>query len=117
MMVEDEISLLLVISKALRKRGFSVIAAGDGHTALELFQRHLTEIDAVLLDITLPGLAGLDVLTALRKLKPDVKVILTSAYTKSAVGGSSGKQTEVFIRKPYHMDELLRLLHSIGVEQ
>ena len=55
LVVEDEEVLRGAVSKALRKRGYSVLDAGDGSAAIDLFHAHKDEIDAILLDVTLPG--------------------------------------------------------------
>ncbi|HXA51988.1 MAG TPA: PAS domain S-box protein, partial [Candidatus Acidoferrum sp.] len=80
LVVEDEEALRVAVSRMLRKRGFSVLEAGDGKTAVAVFRAQASEIDAVLLDMTLPGMSGPEVLHALRRIRPDVRVILTTAY-------------------------------------
>jgi len=73
-------------------------------------QRHL---DVVLLDITLPGMSGHDVLAAMRQSCPDVNVILTTAYCQEeALADLDGQESLSFIRKPYRMAELLFLLQA-----
>src|SRR5262249_44730470 len=79
LVVEDEEVLRLAVSKMLAKERFSVIEAGDGTTGANLFRANEAKIDVVLLDLTLPGLSGREVLKELRRIRPDVKVILTTA--------------------------------------
>src|SRR4029077_7182372 len=55
LIVEDEPALLLSVSKLLQRRGFSVIEARDGSSALELIRTRQDHIEAMLLDVTLPG--------------------------------------------------------------
>jgi CheY-like chemotaxis protein len=66
----------------------------------------------VVLDITLPGLSGLDVLREIRRIDPLARVILTSAYDRGSAGNAvAGDQAGVsFIRKPYRVDDLVHLL-------
>ena len=73
LVVEDEEILRLAVSKMLRKESFSVIEAGDGTTGANLFQINEPRIDVVLLDVTLPGMSGRDVLKEMRRIRPDVK--------------------------------------------
>jgi PAS domain S-box-containing protein len=113
MVIEDEHSLRIAVSKSLRRKGFSVIEAGDGHSAIHLF-RTTPDIDVVLLDMTLPGMSGIEVLAELRKIRPDVKVILTTAYSREMAMSSVGEQRiSDFIRKPYPMAELLAMLQKV----
>jgi PAS domain S-box-containing protein len=109
LLVEDEETLRLAVSRALQKRHFSVLAAADGHTAIHLFRMHSKDIDTVLLDITLPGISGCEVLGEIRQIKPETKVILTSAYDREAVGSivGTGHSAPLFIRKPFHINELV----------
>ena len=113
LMVEDESTLRLVVSKALRKRGFTVIEASDGPSALDLFQKHGAVVGAILLDVTLPGMSGAEVLAKLRNTRPDLKVILTSAFTRPTIAESFGDQEfYAFIRKPYPIGELVHVLQN-----
>ena len=110
-MVEDEETLRLAVSKALRKSGFSVMEAGDGSVAMDLLRAHRDEIDVVLLDVTLPGIASREVFEETQRMRPELKVIVTSAYSKETVDASfAGLAVENFIRKPFQLDDIaLRL--------
>jgi CheY-like chemotaxis protein len=115
LLVEDEETLRLAIATGLQKRGFSVLAAGDGHSGVDLFRAHAEDIGAVLLDMTLPGMSGPEVLGEIRRAKPDAKVILTSAYDWDSVSTSAASAGEIpsgFIRKPYRVSELVRMVRE-----
>ena len=72
-LVADDMALILTLLKfELESRGFDVWLAVDGDDALDLYGRHGSEIDLVLLDIEMPGLDGPHTLEALQRLKPDV---------------------------------------------
>ena len=108
LVIEDEDVLRQAVATILRKRGLHVIEAGDGATGTELFRNNQTMIDAILLDMTLPIVTGPEVFEAICHVRPDVKVILTSAYGPDSFGG---KQTPwAYIRKPYRTSELIELL-------
>ncbi|MBV8553240.1 MAG: response regulator [Acidobacteriaceae bacterium] len=113
--VEDEDTLRLAVSKSLQKHGFSVIVASDGHAAVDLFGARARDIDAILLDLTLPGMSGPEVFREVRRVKPNVKVIFTSAYDQERISASSMLDREAlsnFIRKPYRIHELVRTLRN-----
>jgi two-component system, cell cycle sensor histidine kinase and response regulator CckA len=113
LVIEDEETLRMAVSRMLRKRGFEVIEAADGRTAVDLFQAHKGSIDAVLLDLTLPHLSGREVLGELRQMRPGVKVIVTTAYNEgSAWKRLYGQQAWGFLRKPYDVSELVELLRE-----
>jgi two-component system cell cycle sensor histidine kinase/response regulator CckA len=114
LVVEDEETLRLAVSKALRKSGFSVMEAGDGSEAMDLLRAHKDEIDVVLLDVTLPGIASREVLEETQRMRPDLKVIVTSAYSKETVDASfAGLGVEHFIRKPFQLRDIARLLEDV----
>jgi signal transduction histidine kinase len=118
LLVEDEDSLRLPVSKMLRKKGFAVIEAANGKIGVDLFRDDASEIDVVLLDLTLPGMSGAEVLKELRRIKANVKVIITSAYSQEqAQTALGGQEPWLYIRKPYHLHELTDLLvKSIGTK-
>ncbi len=111
LVVEDEETLRLAVSKALRKRGFSVLEASEGSAALGLIRARTQEIDVLLLDVTLPGVSSREILEEVERLRPGLKVILTSAYGKEGVTALfAGLRVERFIRKPFSIGDLLKLL-------
>jgi PAS domain S-box-containing protein len=115
LVVDDEEMLRSAVSKALGKNGFSVIEATNGSAAMNLLSAHAHEIDTVLLDVTLPGVASRDVFEQAQKMRPDLRVVVTSAYSKEAVDASfGGLKIEHFIRKPYELAELKKLLAEVG---
>ena len=114
LVVEDEEELRLAVSKMLRKRGFYVVDAGDGTAGVKLFRANERKIDVVLLDLTLPGMTGREVLEEMRGVRPDLKVIVTTAYSQAtAVKTLGGHQAWFYIRKPYRAAELTDLLQTV----
>jgi two-component system cell cycle sensor histidine kinase/response regulator CckA len=111
LVVEDEELLRAAVSRSLRKIGFSVMAASDGSDAMEQMRAHKDSLDAVLLDVTLPGTSSREVLEEARRIRPDLRVVVTSAYSKEAVDASfPGLHVNQFIRKPFRVSEIVRLL-------
>jgi CheY-like chemotaxis protein len=108
LVIEDESALRHAVVAMLRKSGFCVIEAADGAAGTELFRHNPTAIDAVLLDMTMPMMSGAEVFEAIRQIRPDIKVILTSAYGADIFDAT---QTPwAYIRKPYRTRELSELL-------
>jgi PAS domain S-box-containing protein len=113
LLVEDEDLLRLATASALRKRGFSVVTAADGRTAIEVFRERLDEIGVVLLDLSLPAVAGQEALRQMRAIKPQIKVMLTSAYDpKYAETVTSAEGPVRFLQKPYQFSDLLAALQE-----
>ena len=113
LVVEDEEILRLAVSKMLQKAGFSVIEAADGTNGADLFRVNEHRIDVVLLDVTLPGMSGGEVLKEMRRIRPGVKVILTTAFNKDNALSSIDEQLPWgYVRKPYQFRELISLLRK-----
>jgi CheY-like chemotaxis protein len=108
LVVEDEPSLRSFAQMVLESTGFQVRTAADGQQGLEAFVEHRQEIVAVLLDLTMPRMDGLEVLRQLRQLAPNVPVLLMSGYNEHEVSkrcaeiGASG-----FIQKPFAPNDLV----------
>jgi PAS domain S-box-containing protein len=113
LIVEDEETLRMSVSHMLRKRGFTVLEAADGNRAIELIRSEGSEVDVLLLDLSLPGKSSLDVLEELQRARPDAKVILTSAFGWENVDGRLRTlRYDTFIRKPYRISELTSLVRN-----
>lgn len=96
----------------LRGFGFDVIAAQDGAEAVEVFRSASGRIDAVLLDLTMPRMDGVETLKELRRIAPEVPVVLTSGYGTTPLddepAGSEGP--DAVLPKPYSAERLLATL-------
>ena len=113
LLVENEETLRVAVSLMLRKKSFSVIEAGDGCAALDLFRDRKDSIDVVLLDMTIPGTSSREIIAEARRIRPDVKILLASAYSREMVMPSlDTPQIKGFIRKPFRVAEILQLIRD-----
>jgi two-component system cell cycle sensor histidine kinase/response regulator CckA len=113
LIVEDEELVRFAVSKQLGKLGFSVIEARGGSEAIDLIATHVGDIHFMLLDVTLPDIPSRKVFEEARRMRPDIRVVLTSAYPrKTAEASFAGLQMERFIQKPYPIEELANLLRN-----
>jgi PAS domain S-box-containing protein len=111
LVVEDEEALRLPVTAILRKKGLQVLDASDGTEALTQIRAHKDSVAVVLLDITLPGATSREVLTEVRRLRPEVKVIVTSAYGPTKADSVfAGLEIDSFLRKPYRLADLVDLV-------
>lgn len=108
LVVDDEADVLMAAQLILEDIGFTVVGAHDGVSGLDLFRDHREEIRAVLLDLTMPKMSGEELFEEMRKIRPDVPVILSSGYSEEeALRQFSRKQFNAFIHKPYQIDALI----------
>jgi two-component system, cell cycle sensor histidine kinase and response regulator CckA len=112
--VEDEAPLRRSVAIMLRKSGFEVFEAADGSSAIDLLRANGREIDVILLDMTIPGPSSREVVVEAVKVRPDISVILTSAYSREMIAGAiDAPQIRDFIRKPYKFGDLLQTLGNV----
>jgi CheY-like chemotaxis protein len=113
MVVEDEQPLREGVVKMLRRNEFEVIEAADGATAIDLLRVHGTKVDVILLDLTIPGRSSHDVVTEAAEVRPDIRVIMTSAYSEAMVMDKMrAPQIRGFIRKPFRLGDVVRTLRN-----
>jgi CheY-like chemotaxis protein len=118
LLVDDEDGLRSAVASALKREGFSVYTASDGLAAVQLFSQHSTEIDIAVLDLSLPGLSGRDVCEEIQRLKPDIRVLFTSAHDPEGRYGAGDGMKERFLPKPYRLRALVQtVLEIMGAPQ
>ena len=111
MVVDDEPAVRLVALKALRAAGLQVIEAADGPTGLLAYREHATDINLVLLDLTMPGLSGEETLRQLRALTPDLPVIVMSGYSEAETRGRCASLgVSGYLAKPFEISDLVTRL-------
>ena len=113
LLVDDEETVRAIGVEMLKELGFAVITANDGREALEIYNSN-PDIDLVILDLNMPHLDGEQCFRALRQLKPDVKVIVSSGYNEQEVTQKFvGKGLSGFLQKPYKVSELKEAIRKI----
>ena len=111
LIVEDEESIRSFTRRVLERTGFQVLEAADGRAGLNLFGQYASEIVAVLLDLTMPRMDGQEVLQQLRRLDPNVPVLVMSGYSDLEVSARfAGMGASAFIQKPFHPRDLSALV-------
>jgi PAS domain S-box-containing protein len=114
LLVDDEETVRTVAKRMLENAGFSVITAEDGREAIDVMRRRGEEIVCVLLDLTMPHMDGEETFRELRKLKADVRVILSSGYNEQDVTSRfTGRGLSGFVQKPYQAATLIERLRSV----
>ena len=113
LVVEDEAPLRQAVLKMLRKKGFEVLDAANGSAAIDLLHARSGKIDVMLLDMTIPGASSHEVVAEAVKARPNMKVILTSAYSQEMVTPAlNASQIRGFIRKPFQLGDLVQTLQN-----
>ncbi|HEY5648156.1 MAG TPA: response regulator, partial [Nitrospiria bacterium] len=112
--VDDEQSIRLLGQTILERNGYTVIQAGDGMEAVQVFQKEHGRIGLVVLDLTMPYQSGEEVLKQIRKIEPDMRVIVSSGHTPSGDDSIVRRiHANGIIPKPYHPNELLKSVRTL----
>jgi CheY-like chemotaxis protein len=114
LVADDEDMVRRVIEAMLRKIGFDVLTARDGIEAVETFRKNKERIVLVISDLSMPRMNGWETLTALRKLEPNIPVILASGYDEAHVMKDEYlERPQAFLKKPYTRGGLEEALAGI----
>jgi two-component system, cell cycle sensor histidine kinase and response regulator CckA len=109
--VDDEEAVREVVGRILRRAGYRVLAAGDGASGVELFERNAADLVCVLLDVTMPGIDGEQALAAMRRVRPAAPVVLMSGFSERELGGRyAGRGLAGLLQKPFAPEVLLQLV-------
>ena len=105
--VDDDPHVRSSIARALRQRGYDVLEAGNGATALELMVDQRRQIDLLVTDVVMPGMDGRELATTARRGRPSLQVLYISGYTDDAVVHHGVERADVdLLEKPFHSEAL-----------
>ncbi|MGH9721636.1 MAG: PAS domain S-box protein [Bryobacteraceae bacterium] len=114
LIIDDEAIVLRTARSALEHYGYRVLVAEDGRDGIRVFEERSGEIDAVLLDLTMPNMNGVEALAHLQRIRPGVRVVLSSGFDEAeAVQRFTGKGLAGFIQKPYSAQALAHKLSGL----
>ena len=113
LIVEDEAAVRLMSVDVLENLGYAVVPAADGAQALELLVRH-PEVTLLFTDIVMPKMSGRTLADRAIALRPDLKVLFTTGYTRNAVVHNGTLDPGVaFLPKPFTVDALARKVRAV----
>lgn len=113
LIVDDEDGVRELAKAMVERCGFQAVLAADGAEAVETFRGHESRFACVLLDMTMPQLNGIETLKELRRMRPDVPIILSSGYPQEGSLREAGTPRPTsFIQKPYLLADLAARLRE-----
>jgi len=113
LVVDDEPSVKRAAVALVRRLGYDTVDASDGPSALTAFDRVDQEFTCVLLDITMPGMSGIEVLKEIRERGHDVPVLLSSGYVLSPIEVLAEHGPARFLPKPYTLAGLEEAIEEL----
>jgi len=107
LIVDDEETVLDIESFMLQKIGFNTLKASNSSEACQLYEDKKEHIDIVVLDMIMPDESGANTYKRLKKLNPDIRVLITSGFEKNGnVDEILNDGQNGFIQKPFKFEEL-----------
>jgi CheY-like chemotaxis protein len=114
LVVDDEDSIRQITRSTLETFGYRVLTAADGTEALALFAQHRDQVAVVLTDMMMPFMDGVATIRALRRLRPDLKIISASGLAgEKRLPESLRTSVQVMLTKPYTAEMLLTTLAEV----
>ena len=116
LVVDDEPGLSMAMAQALRRKGFEVDTARGGAEALSAISRQ--EYPLVFTDLRMPGMDGRELLSRLRKLSPETRVVLVTAYATVESAVACVREGAVdYLMKPFSSEALACKLEMMGLQR
>jgi PAS domain S-box-containing protein len=114
LLVEDELGVRELAREYLEMSGYTVLAASDGHTAIELAATHAGPIHLLMTDMVMPGIGGRELAERVHAMRPDIKILYMSGYTDQAIvhSGTLGADAPL-LQKPFTLATLTTKLREI----
>ncbi|MDR0339568.1 MAG: response regulator [Desulfovibrio sp.] len=116
LVVDDEHEFLELMRNRLQKRGFTVDVAPTGEQALEMVGRR--GYDAMVLDVKMPGIDGIEVLRQVKRLRPEMPVLLLTGHASVEAAMTSVETGAVdYLLKPVPINDLIMRLRDIAARR
>jgi two-component system, cell cycle sensor histidine kinase and response regulator CckA len=102
LVIDDEEVVRETARRSLERHGYTVLVADDGPAAIDILKRRPVKLDLAVLDLSMPGMSGEETLPELRKIRPEMKVLVSSGYSEAeAMSLFRGQRVSGFVQKPY----------------
>ncbi|GJM40901.1 MAG: hypothetical protein DHS20C20_11830 [Ardenticatenaceae bacterium] len=110
LIIDDEQQVREAIGDILDLEQIPTLAAANGEEGIDQFTAHQAEIGLVILDLSMPGMSGIEVFELLRQIDANAKIILSSGYTEAEIlEKMAGTRPTGFLQKPYRLDTVLQV--------
>ncbi|QDT43342.1 Blue-light-activated protein [Gimesia alba] len=111
LVIDDDKAVCNVVNHVLNRFGFSVMVAHSGSEGIEVYEKNRDGISVILLDMTMPGLSGVETYHLLKEKGIDIPVILTSGLSETDISDQmDGSEFVHFLKKPYKPQKLVNMV-------
>ncbi|MGO9336887.1 MAG: PAS domain S-box protein [Terracidiphilus sp.] len=112
LLAEDSAALRAFLCENLQKLGYKVLPARDGPEALHLAEHEPIPIHLLITDVVMPGMSGPDLVSQMKSLRPEIKVLLMSGYPEDQAGRNPDFDPQSFLQKPFEMADLSQKIRT-----
>lgn len=114
LVVDDEAMVRELARDILKRYGYTMLMAGGGEEAVAVYQQHLGKVAAVVLDILMPDIDGVETFRRIREIDPAARVIISSGYDQERAAEKLLQEgAAAFVQKPYRIAELVRVVGTV----
>ena len=114
LIVDDDVTVRDVVASFAKKLNFEVLFAEDGREGVDMFHQFHYKLKAVVMDMTMPRLGGLDAMREMREIDAHIPIVLMSGYAESeALSVDSGEQADGFVQKPFRFKDVKKALYQV----
>ena len=113
LLVDDDTQVRETTGMMLTEAGYSIVAAADGATGLEILEREGERVAVVIADYAMPGMTGRELLQTVRRRRPDIAVLLATGYADYPDLTSEDLAIDQIVRKPFRSRELLARIQMV----
>jgi len=115
LIIDDDAMIRDMAAEILNEFGFRVFTASDGAEGVDVFEQQRSQVDVVLLDMTMPRMNGEACFRALKDIDAEARIIICSGYSESDTRAELGDVTPAdIIHKPFHPDMLLDSIRKVA---
>jgi signal transduction histidine kinase/CheY-like chemotaxis protein len=107
LVVDDEQSVVVYVQRVLQRNGYRVYPVTDPNVAMDVLERNRDRISLVILDLTMPGTTGRDLLQAIRGRGDDIAIILSTGFAHGGIDNEMVEMVQGFLKKPYRPQDLV----------
>lgn len=112
--VDDEESLVLLARRSLSRLGYQITGYTDPAQALHAFAEHPDKFSAVITDLSMPGMSGVELARQILQIRPDIPIVMTSGYIRPEDEMEARKVgVRELLLKPDTIDDLAATLHRL----
>ena len=110
---EDSEGVRKLLSEVLRRRGYNILAAGDGEEALRIIETYQGAIHLLITDVIMPRVGGKELAGRMASIRPETRVLYTSGYADPAFLAKMLEPGVAYLQKPYPLEELVRKVTDV----